>query len=82
VSARGSLLSQQSFDASLNQYGDVRLDARRSLQFCAFARISLLDKFDRHIGFARETFDVRIRIVGTIARLIVHGKSSIFRDLI
>jgi hypothetical protein len=61
----------------MNQYGHVRLDARRSLQFCAFANIDFLDEFDRHIGFARQTFYLRIRIGGTIDRLITR---STFHD--
>jgi hypothetical protein len=63
----------------MNQYGHVRLDARSSLQFCAFANIDFLDEFDRHIGFARQTFYLRIRIGGTIDRSLAR---SIFHDLI
>jgi hypothetical protein len=74
------LFPQQCFDVSMNQYGYVRLDARRSLQFCAFAHINFLDKLDRHIGFARQTLDLSIRVDGTSGRRIDHRKCSIFHD--
>jgi hypothetical protein len=64
----------------MNQYGHVRLDARRPLQFCAFAGIDFLDEFERHISFARQTFYLSIRVGRTIDRLITRCRSYIFHD--
>ena len=72
------MLPQYCFDLSTDQHGYERFDARGSLYFCAFARIDLLDEFDRRVGLTRQTFDFRIRTGGTVHGLVAYGRCSIF----
>jgi len=64
----------------MNQYGHERLDARRFLEFRPFARINLFDERNRHVSFARQTF--QFRIGGMLYPLVAHGRTFNFHGSI
>jgi hypothetical protein len=78
INGNGTTIAKQCFDVSVNQNGHVCLDARRSLQLCAFDGIDFMDQFDWHIGFSRQTLNLGIRIHEMVEGLVAPHGSSVF----